>query len=186
MSWRIQSIECSILLKIHKWFTDNNYIIGQFCHDGLTIERNEYNPHPNTLPEDIIHEVNNAINKIGSKYNYKGFTVTLSEKVMEIKDLGNIIVDANVLPPCDKKKVPAKVVKEKVAKEKSNNITCNTLSSSSSSSSDGTNTVPKIVAAQKLFCSTFSKPSTHTHTGQQLMGVVIFLTRLLVKTNLQR
>jgi len=80
MSWRIQDIECSILLKIHKWFTDNKYIVGQFCHDGLTIEHNEYNPHPDLLPEDIIEEVNNEINEIDSKYNYDGYTVTLSKK----------------------------------------------------------------------------------------------------------
>jgi len=29
MSWRIQSIECGILLKIYKWFTDNGYKVGQ-------------------------------------------------------------------------------------------------------------------------------------------------------------
>jgi len=123
MSWRIQSIECGILLKIYKWFTDNGYNVGQFCHDGLTIECNEYNDYPNTLPEDVVNEVNDAINKIGSKYNYEGYTVTLSKKVMEIKDLGNIIVDPDVLLPHDKKKVLAKVVKEKVTKEKSDNIT---------------------------------------------------------------
>jgi len=90
MSWRIQDIECSILLKIHKWFTDNGYNVGQFCHDGLTIERDEYNPYPDLLPKDVIKEANDEINEIGGKYNYDGYTVTLSEKIMEIKDLGDI------------------------------------------------------------------------------------------------
>jgi len=36
--------------------------------------------HPNLLSEDIIEEVNNEINEIGSKYNFDGYTVTLSEK----------------------------------------------------------------------------------------------------------
>jgi len=80
MSWHIQSIECSILIKIYKWFTDNDYNVGQFCHDGLTIERKEHNPHPNVLPEDIIELVNYEINEIGSEYNYDGYTVTLSKK----------------------------------------------------------------------------------------------------------
>jgi len=44
--WHLQSIESGILLKIHKWFTDNGYNVGQFCHDGLTIERNKYNHYP--------------------------------------------------------------------------------------------------------------------------------------------
>jgi len=144
MSWRIQSIECSILLKIHKWFTDNNYNVGQFCHDGLTIERNKYNPHPNILPEDVIEEVNNEINEIGGEYNYDGYTVTLSKKIMEIKDLGDIVVDPNVLPPRGKKKVPAKITKGKCSVE---------IQTCTSSSSDA----PKIVAAQN----SFSKPSTH-------------------------
>jgi len=162
MSWRLQSVECGILLKIHKWFTDNNYNVGQFCHDGLTIEHDKYNPHPNILPEDTIKEVNNEINEIGGKYNYEGYTVTLSEKVMEIKDISDIVVDPNVLPPCNKKKVLTKIVKEKATKKKSDNITCDTSSSSSSSSSsslssDVINAVPKIVGAQNLF----SKPSTH-------------------------
>jgi len=154
MSWRIQSIECSILLKIHKWFTDNNYNIGQFCHDGLTIEHNKYNPHPNILPEDIIKEVNNEINEIGGEYNYEGYTVTLSKKIMEIKDIGDIIVDPNVLPP-RKKKVPAKIVKEKVTKEKCS-IESQVLTSSLSSD-DIPDTAPKIITTQNLF----SKPSTH-------------------------
>jgi len=72
MSWCILSIECGIFLKIHKWFTDNSYNVGQFCHDGLTIERNEYNPHPNLLPKDVIKEANDGINEIGGKYNYDG------------------------------------------------------------------------------------------------------------------
>jgi len=84
---------------------------------------------------------------------------------MEIKDLGNIIVDPNVLPPCNKNKVLAKVIKEKVTKEKSDNITCNDItchpsSSSLSLSSGDTNTLPKIVATK----SAFSKPSTHRTT----------------------
>jgi len=150
MSWHIQSIECGILLKIHKWFTDNGYNVGQFCHDGLTIECNEYNPHPNILPKDVIEEANNEINELGSEYNYDGYTVTLSKKIMEIKDLGNIIVDPNVLPPSGvspdngKKKVLAKIDKEKCSVE----IQTCTLSSSDA---------PKIVAAQN----SFSKPSTH-------------------------
>jgi len=157
MSWHIQSIECRILLKIHKWFTDNNYNVGQFCHDSLTIEHDKHTKYPDLLPKNIIDKVNNAINKIGGKYNYEGYTVTLSKKVMEIKDLGNIIVDPNVLPPLNKKKVQAKVVKEKVAKKKSDNITHGMSSSSSGDTSDFTNTAPKIVAAK----SAFSKPSTH-------------------------
>jgi len=32
---------------------------------------------------------------------------------MEIKNFGNIIVNPNVLPPCGKRKVPAKLVKQK-------------------------------------------------------------------------
>jgi len=149
MSWHIQDIECSILLKIHKWFTDNKYIVGQFCHDGLTIECNEYNPHPNLLPEDEIDMANDEINEISSEYNYDGYTVTLSKKIMEIKDLGDIVVDPNVLPPCEKKKVPAKITKEKCLVE---NKTC-TSDKSETSSSDA----PKITATQ----SSFSKPSTH-------------------------
>jgi len=81
--------------------------------------------------------------------------VTLSlcpKKIMEIKDLGNIIVDLNVLPPSgdtqgDKKKVPAKIVKEKVTKEK-----CS-IENQACTSSDA----PKILGKQNLF----SKPSTH-------------------------
>jgi len=136
MSWHIQDIECGILLKIHKWFTDNKYIVGQFCHDGLTIERDEYNPYPDLLPEDIIGEVNNEINEIGGEYNYDGYTVTLSEKIMEIKDLGDIVVDPNVLPlscvspDAKKKKVPAKITKEKCSSE---NQTCTSDKSEMSS-----------------------------------------------------
>jgi len=54
---------------------------------------------------------------------------------MKIKDLGDIIVDLNVLPPQDKKKVPAKLVKEKP-----NNVTPN-------------NVTPQVL--------TFKKPSMH-------------------------
>jgi len=114
MSWRIQSIECGILLKIHKWFTDNNYNVGQFCYDGLTIERTEHDKYPDFLPKNIIDKVNNAINKIGGKYNYEGYTV---------ENLGDIIVDPNVLPPRDKKKVLAKVAKEKPNDVITNNLT---------------------------------------------------------------
>jgi len=114
MSWHIQSIECGILLKVYEWFTDNDYKVGQFCHDGLTIERNESCPFPNLLPEDVIDEVNKAINEIGGPYNYENYTVTLSEKPMPIKDLGNIIVDPNVLPTYDEEKEePAKLDKSK-------------------------------------------------------------------------
>jgi len=120
---RIQSIECGILLKIHKWFTDNSYNVGQFCYDGLTIERTEHDKYPNFLPKNIIDKVNNAINEIGSKYNYEGYTVTLSEKKMDIENLGDIIVDPNVLPPHDKKKVPAKAAKEKPNDVITNNLT---------------------------------------------------------------
>jgi len=83
--------------------------------------RDKYNPHPNILPEDTIEEVNNEINEIGSEYNYEGYTVTLSKKVMEIKHISDIIVDPNVLPPLNKKKVLAKIVKEKATKKKSDN-----------------------------------------------------------------
>jgi len=89
MSWRIQSIECGILLKVHEWFTDNGY--------------------PDLLQEDIIDEVNEVINEIGGPYNYENYTVTLFEKPMPIKDLGDIDVDPNVLPNCDEEKEePAK------------------------------------------------------------------------------
>jgi len=132
MSWCIQSIECGILLKIYKWFTDNGYNVGQFCHDGLTIEHDKHNKYPDFLPRDII--------EIGSKYNYENYTITLSKKKMDIENLGNIIVDPNVLPPCGKKKVPAKLVKEKTNPIKSNNVTPN-------------NVTPKVL--------TFKKPSTH-------------------------
>jgi len=71
MSWHIQSIECGILLKIHKWFTDNGYNVGQFCHDGLTIERTTDCKFPDLLSKRIIKEVNNAINEIGGEYNYE-------------------------------------------------------------------------------------------------------------------
>jgi len=191
MSWCLQSIECGILLKIHKWFTDNGYNVGQFCHDGLTIEHNEYNHYPDFLPKDIIEEVNDVINKIGGKYNYEGYTVTLSEKKMEIKDLGNIIVDPNVLPHCDKKKVLAKVVKEKVTKK--NPITLHTIT---------LHVIRHHCHHRHLVIHQTTHRSTqiqrlklqppkvhfpnHQHIGQQLMAVVTFLTRLLVKTNLQR
>jgi len=59
---------------------------------------------------------------------------------MEIKDLGNIVVDPNVLPPHNKKKVLAKIVKEKITKGKSNHITSNVLSSSLSSGNTPDNT----------------------------------------------
>jgi len=67
MSWCIQTIECGILLKVYQWFTDNYYKVGQFCHDSLTIEHDRYCPHPDPLPEDVIDEVNKAINEIGSQ-----------------------------------------------------------------------------------------------------------------------
>jgi len=66
------------------------------------------------LPEDVIEEVSEAINEIGGPYNYENYTVTLSEKPMPIKDLDDIIVGPNVLPPWDKKKEePAKLDKSK-------------------------------------------------------------------------
>jgi len=87
MSWRIQDIEHNILLKIYEWFTDNGYNVGQFCHDGLTVERKEDNPYPNPLPKDVMKLANHEINEMGGEYNYDGYTVTLSKKTMEIKDL---------------------------------------------------------------------------------------------------
>jgi len=140
MSWHIQSIECSILVKVYQWFTDNGYMVGQFCHDSLTIEYNKHNNHPDLLPKDVIDEVNNAINEIGGEYNYENYTVTLSKKEMKIKDLGNIIVDPNVLPPRGKKKMPAKLVKEKTNNLTPNNVTPNDVT-------------PKVL--------TFKKPSMH-------------------------
>jgi len=96
MSWRIQSIECGILLKVYQWFTDNGYNLGQFCHDSLTIERNEHNKYPDFLPRDIIDKVNNAINEIGGEYNYENYTVNLSKKKMDIETIidksGNFLV----------------------------------------------------------------------------------------------
>jgi len=87
------------------------------------------------LPRDIIDKVDNAINEIGGEYNYENYTVTLTKKEMKIENLSNIIVDPNVLPPCGKKKVPAKLVKEKPNDVTPNNVT------------------PKVL--------TFKKPSTH-------------------------
>jgi len=46
-----------------------------------------------------MQEVSEAINEIGGPYNYENCTVTLSEKPMPIKDLDDIIVGPNVLPP---------------------------------------------------------------------------------------
>jgi len=170
MSWCIQDIECGILLKIYQWFTDNGYNVGQFCHDGLTIKSNEYNTHPNLFPEDIIEEANNEINEIGGKYNFDGYTVTLSEKLMEIKDLGDIIVDPNILPHLEKKKVWAKITKEKCLVK---NKKC-----ASDKSETSLSDAPKIVATKIHF-------QNHQLIEQLSMVLVIFYTRLLVKRNLQ-
>jgi len=104
MSWHIQHIEHSILMKVYEWFRDNGYNVGQFCHDGLTAEHNENCPHPKLLPRDVIGKVNYAINKIGRKYSYENYTVTLSEKSIPIKDLSNMVVDPNVLVTQDEAK----------------------------------------------------------------------------------
>jgi len=155
MSWCIQTIECSILLKIYKWFTGNGYMVGQFCHDGLTIECNEHNYHPDFLPEDVIDEVNSAINEIGSKYNYENYTVTLSKKKMDIENLGNIIVDPNVLPPRGKKKVPAKLVNQKTDPITPKAITSKTLTFKSLSmhrlAIDGRSHIPYKITGHKEF-----------------------------------
>jgi len=65
MSWRIQDIERNILLKIYEWFTDNGYNVGQFCHDGLTIEHEKDYPYPNLLSKDMMELANHEINEIG-------------------------------------------------------------------------------------------------------------------------
>ena len=86
LSYFIQSIECSLLMKMYYFITSNNYIVGSLIHDGLHLRKlqddSQYGKLISSLEEHLLKE--------------SGYEIQLAIKPFNVPDaLDNIIIIEN-------------------------------------------------------------------------------------------